>query len=501
MNRRRIALAAGLALTLALLGGCAAAPQERSAVDLTNAAIGEPAPAPEADGRSARTYAATLYFLDASGERLVPVTRRLDVPPEETPAQAALWALLEGPIEGEDASWPDLGDARAEGWAEFSGEVATVSLPAKARALTPQALYAVRLAVAGTLTEFPGVSYVNVLVDGREEGVDLGATQSAGTLSRVRDLDVGAQYERRSAQGQEGRGFSLPVTLFFPTADGARVLASVRSVTFGSPTAIDGLYTMLTELGRASGGELTAQNVPAPMDYIVEMPDIVWAGEGAYRAVSLRFSASLDEALRAAGLTRGVYLAMLADTLLGFVPGVDGLLVSVGEEEVTGLAAEQTPDGEALSFERGMLRREDLLRYTASPVTLYAPDMQSGRVRAVRRALPQDRQADPRALLLAVQALGEEAGLWQGLGDADILAVYVQGDTVLVNLSGAFQSALAALTPDMERVAVYAMVNTLTQDGGAKYVAFYFEGRQVERLTGALEMRGRFLRNPGWVVD
>jgi len=74
-------------------------------------------------------------------------------------------------------------------------------------------------------------------------------------------------------------------------------------------------------------------------------------------------------------------------------------------------------------------------------------------------------------------------------------------EIIAVNLSGAFQEALAALDEKQERAAVYAMVNTLTEGMDADRVEFFFEGEQVSALAGALEMRGSFMRNPGMVVN
>ena len=61
--------------------------------------------------------------------------------------------------------------------------------------------------------------------------------------------------------------------------------------------------------------------------------------------------------------------------------------------------------------------------------------------------------------------------------------------------------AMEKLSPEQERAAVYAMVNTLTEGMGALQVQFFFEGEQVSTLAGALEMRGTFVRNPGMVVN
>ena len=485
-------LCAALLAALMLLGGCAEGPQEREPFDLTQAEIDISAPAPAEDGWAEREALATLYFLDAAGERLIPVTRQVRVSGGQTLAQAALFALLAGPQEGEDASWPQIGNVQAEAWAEFSGETVTVNLPGRARQLTPQMLYAVRLAIAGTLTEFSGVSYVNVLVGGQEEGLDLGATLPAGTFSRVQDMDVSAQYRRLVELGQDG-GFTRLTTLFFPTQDGERVLASVRSVAYASTSPIDGMYTLLAELGKPD--ELAAQAIPAPMEYIVEMPEIVRTEEGASRAIELRFDEALNAALTEAGLSRDIYLAMLTDTLMGFVPGVEGLLVTIGEERVTSL------DG-GEPFAQGLITRGEFAQFTGSPVTLYAPGEREGELIPVRRALAQRDQYSPRARLYGLLALeGELRALPQGISEADVLAVRVEDDRVLLNLSGAFADALAAMTPEQERVAVYAMVNTLTEDTDVRGVTFFFGGGQVASLAGGLEMRGSFVRNPGMVVD
>ena len=71
---------------------------------------------------------------------------------------------------------------------------------------------------------------------------------------------------------------------------------------------------------------------------------------------------------------------------------------------------------------------------------------------------------------------------------------------MLLNLSGAFAASMTRFTAAQERAVVYAIVNTLTQGTGVERVAFFFEGEQREALSGGLEMRGEFLRNPGMVV-
>lgn len=481
---RRAALAAGLTALLLLLGGCVSQVSERELADLSAAEIKADVPAPTQDGEQGYTMRCTLYFLSEDGRRLIPVTRSVTVEDGKSRAQAALDALLAGPEAGEDgAAWPDLGTVRGERLLEVSCGVATVDLPARVRTLSQEMLYAVRMAIANTLTEFSEISYVNVLIGGREEGLDLGATLPVGTITRVDDLDVGARYSRLHEQRLSPGGVTLLTTLYFPAAQGGLLLPEVRSIAYAQVSPIEYLYTLLEELGKGAGLTLCAQDVPAPMDYIEEMPEIVRTEDG-YLAIELRMSDALETALDAAGLTLDTYMAMLTDTLMGFVPGVEGLRVMIGGRMAANLATRSGFEG-----------------CVGAPATLYVMDGTG--LSRVQRVLPQAQADDARARLAALMALEEEElfALPDGLTQEDILAVHAGEETIAVNLSGRFRDALAALAPAQERAAVYAMVNTLTEGTRASRVAFFFEGEQVQTLAGGLEMRGTFLRNPGMVVD
>lgn len=497
MKHKRMAAAALLALTLPLLTGCDGMVSERPMVDVSALTLSPGVNAPLEDGFAPETERMTLYYLSEGGGRLTPVSREVTREGGASRAQAALDALLAGPKEGERAHWPVAG-GRAARMLEVSGGVATVSLPARYRALEPPTLYAVRLAVANTLCELPEISYVNVLVDGREEGLDLGATMPVGTLSRVEDLDARARYEKLNDQRAGSAGFTRLTTLYFPAADGKLLLPVVRSVAYGAASPIDCLYTLLGELGKGTSAELAMENVPAPMDYIEEMPEIVRTEDGGARAIEIRFGPALTAALDDAGLTLGLYAAMLTDTLMGFVPGVEGVQIVLGSEPLAALAPEQTPDGNPVAFEQALLTREHFDGYVGAPAVLYTAGKRSGTLEKGGCVLPQARQSEPRALLLALMRAGV---LPAGLAEKDVLAVRVEEDTVALNLSGVFGDALFALPPQQARAAVYAMVNTLTQGRSQQSVAFFFEGSQRGALPGGLHMGGRLLRNPGMVVE
>ena len=489
-------IAAGLSLS-----GCVSQISEREMVDLSQKAVEPQTQAPEQDGALAREELVTLYFLAEDGVTLKPVTRRVTVPGGVSRAQAALDALLAGPAQEErGVTWPDLGVSRSERRLEISGGVATVDLSAHARTLAQQTLYAVRLAIANTLTEFSEISYVNVLIGGREEGLDLSATLPVGTLTRLDDLQVGPRYSRLHEQRLSGEGVTLMTTLYFPSADGKLILPEVRNIAYAQVSPIEYLYTILGELGKGAGLSLCAQEIPAPLEYIEEMPEIVRTQDG-YLAIELCFDRELETDLIQNGMTLGIYMAMLSDTLMGFVPGVEGLKVSVGRHDVSMLETEQTPDGREINFEHGLATRNDFLGYVGSTATLYM--MREDGLEKTQWVMEQSLADDPRARLEALMRLSgeEQFALPEGLKAEDILAVYVGEQMISVNLSEKFRKALAELSPRYERAAVYAMVNTLTEGMKSEKVEFFFEGEQMSELAGALEMRGAFMRNPGMVVN
>jgi len=504
VNRRgaRICLLAVYLAACLLLCGCAAQISERPLEDLSGNDIPVETAAPQQDGADVRTETVTLYFLDESGTRLRPVVQEITIHNGVSRAEAAVHALLLGPEAGRtDVMWPDIGAARSGRFVETAAGIATVNLPARARTLPQETLYAVRMAIASTLTEFAEISYVNVLIGGREEGLDLGATLPVGTFTRVEDLDAGARYSRLQEQRLSASGVTLLTTMYFPSKDGRMIVPQVRSIAYSQVSPIEYLYTLLAELGKGAGQALCMQDVPAPMDYIVEMPEIVRTEDG-YMAIELRFSDALMQDIEEAGLQFGAYMAMLTDTLMGFVPGVEGLKVSVGDRVVTGLEEDETPDSVAAAFGQTLAARDDFSGYVASPQTLYAMD-ESGGLKRVSCLIEQSAAQDARKRLEALMQLEEEGlfALPKGLTAGDVLAVHASQEAIALNLSGGFADKLAALSQEQERAAVYAMVNTLTEGTDVRRIFFFFEGEQRETLAGGVDMRGAFMRNPGMVVN
>lgn len=501
MGKRRAAVLVLVALCAGTLSGCSAQLNEREMADISQIPIAAPVDAPEQDHYAEHSEQVMLYFLSEDASSLIPVSREVSVPGGVHAARAALEALLAGPLDREEGTWIDLGLPIVARSMEICGGVAIVDLPARVRTLPQETLYAMRMAIAHTLTEFSDIQAVNVLIGGREEGFDLGATLPVGTLLRSGDLDVGTSYDRLDDLRQGGGTFTQTTTLYLPEADGRYVLTTVRSVDYARMSPIEYLYTLLEELGQEAAGGQGMAAFPAPMDYINEMPEIVRTDDGAYRAIEIQFKSSLDDALNDAGLTRGIYLAMLTHTLMGAVPGVEGLQIYIGDEMLTGLDAAHTPLGETITFSQVLATRDDFIDLLGTPVTVYTCDEQSARLVAEQRILAHGQNMSPRALLETLMTMWSDRAEMAALTEADILAFSVSGEDIAVNLSGAFADALRALDEEEAKAMVYAIVNTLTEQNRRGSVTFFFDGEQMETPLGDIEMRGRLWRNPGMVVE
>lgn len=484
MNKKRL-LAAALLLSMPLLSGCSSMVSERAMEDISALTIEAGAEVPMEDKFADETRRVTLYTLSDKRETLVPVVRTITCAGGKSVAQAALDALMD------ELKLEEVAAGKPATLALSSG-VATVNLPARYRVLEPQVLFAVRQAVTNTLGGLSGISYCQVLVGGREEGLDLGATTPVGTLTRAADLDVRALYNRLDDQRLAGTGYTRLMTLYVPTADGRWLLPAVRTVAFSAGAApIDCLYAALEQLGSMAPDSTTAQDMPAPMDYIEEMPDIL--KEGSETVIEIRFNGELTRALADSGLTPGIYAGMLTHTLMGIVPGADGIRLIVEGKEIGGFASEDMPSGQAMQLESSLAVYADFAGMIGAPVTLYRGNGEGGLIRSTA-VLASSEAENPRVVL--------EAWMEQnGYAKSDVLAVSTDEKNVIVHLSASLGKALEGMDDVQVRTAVYAMVNTLTQGRAQQGVIFFFDGKQLGELAGGLSMRGRLVRNPGMVVE
>ncbi|MBQ7488220.1 MAG: GerMN domain-containing protein [Clostridia bacterium] len=454
---------------------------------------------PLSDEQVAETFTGILCFLSDDENQLVRVSRELTIQGGQSRAEAVLDALLRGPETGERGTWPNVrGTTRAE--LECSGQIATVLLPARYRGLEPERLFALRYAIAESLLALPEVEYVNVLIGGREEGVDLAGSIPAGTFTHHSGNRIDTLYAGFEEIRTGGKTFTSLATIYYPSEDGGALLPHIRSVQFGNISSIEYMNTLLEELGNGADPGHEWPEVPDPLTYLDKMPEIIRDNNGKDRVMTLFFSSDVTEALKTAGIRREIWLGMIAETLLTFVPGVDGLEVSIGGKLLTELSAFETSGGKAIRFDNGLIERTDFSHLLGATVVGYRADESDDKLTAFEMCIPASQAENEHAILAALLDADVTRGIMpSGAKGTDVLAIRKEREQIVVNLSGKFGEGLMALSKEVRRLCIYSMVNTLTE-GQKDRVIFFFGGTQLTSADGP-ELRGSFLRAPGMIRD
>ncbi len=476
--KKGIAFAGALCLAL-LLTGCQSMVYERAKTVPSASQIRAGTTAPMADEAVDDTLQAILCFPDRKYERLLRVSRTITLRSDQTRESAVLKALLEGPVDAEEGTWPEVYGGE-DAVIDISCGILTVNLVPRYRQLTPKELYAVRMAVAETLGQLPGIRGVVVLVGGREEGVDLAASMPAGVFRESNDNDILGKYNLIEEQRQGQSSVVVPAVMYLPDSSRTMLLAQSQTLELGNVTPVGILYNVLEHYH--------TRDIPGPLRYLQQMPDIQRTEDGGYRLISLHFTRELREALGAAGISDGLYMGMLTLTLMEFVPGVDGVSFVIGNREVTEVTL---PDGKNLGLQRGFATYSDFRRLLGDEMTVYLPE--NGRLRREVQVVTAGTDS-PRTRL---QRVLSGSGL---AGEGDLRGTRMERTAIVVNLSEELLQKLRTLTGQAARAAVYAMVNTLTEGHKQQKVIFFFDGKQVDTL-GDLSMRGNLMRNPGMVED
>jgi spore germination protein GerM len=458
---------------------------------------------------------ATLFLPRADGVRLIAQQVPVTLPMGRHGAEAVLKALLSHP--GNALVSPLSKSVKlqlsGDNPVEISRDVATVNLGTSAHQLEPKEFYTVCQAIANTLTEFSDIRYVNVLVAGVQLGLDVSASLPMGTLQRRTGEDLDTLWEQAVAQRvllsevPSTRRLSTTATLYFPARMGTGILPEVRNISFDGQTPEQLTKGLLQELSR--GAEYLG-NVPALPDltkFLLEDPSVSEPSGMNGRKVTLRFSQDLNEALpESEGLTRSICLASLAYTITTFLPNVVAVEVYIGDELIPGVKPSSVYTQQAITFKDGLEQRSDFGVFLLDYCRLYfAAD--NGKLTAVNRPVPYYEAKNPRYLLLQLnegpRLYDTETGLTgvlpQGLKDADLLGLRLEGDTMLVHFSDTFRTAASALTGNEERMMIYAIVNTLCESPVVSRVRFYVAGTQPETLAGEIYLPGEFLSSPGLV--
>ncbi|MBQ9196954.1 MAG: GerMN domain-containing protein [Clostridia bacterium] len=506
---RRLFCAALCVLAALTLTGCVGgidALSHKDAVTLPPAAAAHAAPTGDTNQEIAQTV--LLYVPNAAGTRLTAQTERIVISAARHPAEATLRQLFAFP--GSDSAQRLCQDVNLQlspvNPVEISGGTATVNLGASALTLSHADFYVVCQAIANTLTQWGDIRYVNVLVSSTQPGLDVGASVPMGCFTQNLNDSIDALTAAAETQtaAAADRRFSLAATLYYPTYSGRGILAETQSVSFGSRLKPQLIETLLEAMSQAPQ---QLSNVPAMPDltgYLSEAPAVQEiAVTGGQRAV-LRFQQGFNDALIGAGIPRSVMLAAITYTITGFVPGINGITVYIGEELVSSVVPGGVYDGagETIRFSGDIMRRSDFSRFLLANCALYFSDG-SGHLTAVQRPIPYYETRSARYLLGCLMqgpqavdgAYESHAVLPEDLGDADLLGVGLDGNVMLLNFSQHFAAAASNLDAEAERLLIYAIVNTLCELPAVRSVSLFIAGAQPETLSGGLYLPGEFMKN------
>lgn len=500
MKHARIRRITALLTACLLLGGCAEPEAPAAVPSLPPPEAGSAQPAPIGD--AGLTYQATvpLYLPSTDGQQLLTTYEELTFTYSLHPAETILRALLAHPGDARLTSAVSVEVVPAgSDPVEVAGGVATVNLSAAARALTREELHTLCRAITATLCELPDVDYVNVLVGGMPIALDEGGWLPLGALTASPGQELPVLWEQLLARRvpDDTLPTTVPLTamatLYFPLTDASGVSAEPRRIAF------DGQHPQQLVLGLlealAAGPDMlpVAADLPDLSRLMSAAPEVMTLPDGSLR-VTLHFTGDLRSWLASTGADPACAFAAVVLTLTTFVPSLSEVCLLTGDRAVTSVAC---PAQGSRLFPGGLHTRTDYSGYLLAQATVFAAA--DHRLTAQTVSLPYRNIHSPRALLLSLPAAGHPGAVLPAtLTDADVLGLAVDGDTLLINLSGRYADVLRA-APTQQRLAAYAMVNTICQGLNVRRVRFCFDSIAVDSLDGDVLWSGDFLFAPGLI--
>jgi len=507
MKKRILCLLLAMACVLSLTG-CSA--RQNSATPVATLPPAEAKfTAPTGDDSLLYTATVPLYLPSLDGQRLLTQYITLPLSHSRHNAEAIVRALL-----GQAATRETQALGNGVGLSlfgsrpiEVSSGVCTVNLAATALQLSQQELYNVCAAITATLCEMDGVQYVNFLVADQAVSMDITGSLPLGSQTAHPGEELTVLWEqmeaRRAPLGENPANTPVTAvaTLYFPLADGSGIACETRSLTFPgqSPSQLaEGLLTAL------SGGAqyLTGASAMPDVSALMSAPPQITELDDGGRMLSLYFHAGLEGTLRQAGVDMPSFISALTHTLTSFIPSVSSLRMYIGDTPLTSLYSAAHGN---LIFQSGLMLRQQFAPYLMDQVTLCFSA--GSKLKEIHRALPYQQTHSLRALLNELMKgptrqeldMGYEPVLPDGLTTEDILGLSLEGDTLLINLSGRCASLIRTQAASWEQIVCYGMVNTLGQAAGATRVRFFFDGQMLEELGGTLYWAGEFLVNPSLI--
>ncbi len=508
-----------LAILLAaclLLSGCGVITE----TDETGAIVSTSVLDMSSNESTGRVMTSAVYFYNPTSGMLTAEPRRLLIRTDTNPAEAAVQALLAGPSESSGlTSVAPVGMTLDS--IEFSREVANVYLLYDGAPMQQLDEYTLELAIANTVTDILGATYICVFLNGMQTGFKGGlrAPLKKQTVSVKEALDLAdakfaagrtlltdvttpdeaqstatpAVTETDTLPTEEPyvpETMELQTVLYYISKDGGYLLPEVHTIKYTQGKVVDALIAELKKTPNNS----TLMKSPLSEDLAVT--GALTTLDDGTRTLSLDFSERIDSGSDEVILS----YASIIYTLTGFIPGVNKVELYVSGNPITSIGTmSNLGDG---------IQRSDFTGYIGSSALLYFDDSNSDLLLAVSRSMEQGRTWSARARVLELlrgplKGDGDDVLpiMPKGVTDDDILSVDVYGDTAYVNLSQNFKDACAGMTAKTEMLLVYAIVNTITAMDGISKVQFLIEGQQTRTLAGTLCLSDPFLKNYGIIKD
>lgn len=461
-----------------------------------------------------RVLTSAVYFYNETSKTLTAELRNLIVETDTNPAEAAVGALLEGPYESSGLKGVAPTGMKLD-FIEFSRQVANIYLLYDGEPMAQEDEYVLELAIANTVTDLLGATYICVFINGFRTGISgepgaplkkqTGSVEEAWRqvsalyadgqplITNVTELPEGENLlepePTASAPSTQTAGpveIELQTVLYYISADGGYLLPEVHSVEYTQGQVVEAL---ISELKKNPNNTLLMKS-PLPDDVELLSWSLTDTTDG--RVLALDFSKLANLGAADAVLS---YAAVIY-TLTGFIPGVETVSLSIAGKPITSI--------EGLNRLYDGIQRSDFVGYIGSSAPLYFADTKSDLLLEVSRSMEQQKTWSARARVLEMlkgPLEGDGDNVWPvmplGVTEQDILSVDVYGDTAYVNLSQHFKDACANMSAKTEMLLIYAIVNTITAMDGVSKVQFLIEGKQIQQLSGTLCLADPFLKNIG----
>ncbi|HBU13080.1 MAG TPA: hypothetical protein DEB31_10290 [Clostridiales bacterium] len=418
-----------------------------------------------------------LYFLNSAGTKLEAETRELTVPQDDMREKYVVRALLGGPV---SSSLLPVAQGYELQNIELLPDVVNVYLN-KEGVRRETELINMKMALAATLSDYTGKTFINVFVNGAQvgyRGVPTGALQKSND-----DLSEELNLMQQRAQADSP---TLQAVLYFLDSSESLLLPETRRLAFHEKDYI----TVLVEQ-MISGPEDAYSHKPVVESTLILRGYNIADNAGGKKTVQLNFNMEPFFGSQKFIDSNRMAVAALTFTICGFMPDVTGIEILVNGRS-TGGAVHRISDYQELLG-------SNLLLYLQSGTT-------SRVLLGVDRVIAQEQSYHPMVILTelmrgpsAADNISDvESTMPVGVSAEDIADVYIANDIIVLDISKNAKEVMQTVSADTEFVMVFSIVNTLTSIEGIRSVQFLVEGERVEYLReGGVSIIDPIMKNPG----